>query len=230
MSSPLEKPEGLSWDAASVELPPVPMLPPGPDAMSMTISAVLPTLTTPLTASVAALVREGEHVLRQAGCRAVGVSERRRLGSAVGGATDEHARTARPNGTAGRRTRSGARRAGRHVRLDDAAGDAGRQGRRGGRRRRPTGWGRPAAAAPVGGGGQASRAHRCGRSAPHARDGCRWRPGAGCDERHDEARRERPPVEAAGPGDSGRHAAGPPPVAPPDHPRRGGEDDLARRM
>ena len=55
MSSPLEKPEGLSWDAASVELPPVPMLPPGPDAMSMTISAVLPTLTTPLTASVAAL-------------------------------------------------------------------------------------------------------------------------------------------------------------------------------
>ena len=55
MSSPLEKPEGLSWDAASVELPPVPMLPPGPDAMSMAISAVLPTLTTPLAASVAAL-------------------------------------------------------------------------------------------------------------------------------------------------------------------------------
>src|SRR6476659_4355532 len=55
MSSPLEKPEGISWNPASVELPPMPMIPPGEDAMSMTISGVLPTLTTPLTASVAAL-------------------------------------------------------------------------------------------------------------------------------------------------------------------------------
>ena len=52
---PLEKPEGLNWDPASVELPQIPMLPPGEDAMSATISAVLPTLTAPLAASVASL-------------------------------------------------------------------------------------------------------------------------------------------------------------------------------
>ncbi len=55
MTSPLEKPAGISWNPASVELPPMPMIPPGEDAMSMTISGVLPTLTTPLTTSVAAL-------------------------------------------------------------------------------------------------------------------------------------------------------------------------------
>lgn len=52
---PLKKPEGISWNAASVELPEIPMLPPGPDAMSATISAVLPTLAAQLTANVAAL-------------------------------------------------------------------------------------------------------------------------------------------------------------------------------
>lgn len=57
---PFKKPEGLSWDAASVQMPEMPMLPPGEDAMSATISAVLPTLATPLMANVAALqTKEG---------------------------------------------------------------------------------------------------------------------------------------------------------------------------
>ena len=55
MSNPLRKPEGLSWDAAAVELPEVPFLPPGQDAMSATIASVLPTLAAPLAANVAAL-------------------------------------------------------------------------------------------------------------------------------------------------------------------------------
>jgi hypothetical protein len=55
VTDPLEKPEGLSWDAAAVELPEVPLLPPGEDAMSTTIAGVLPTLTAPLATSVAAL-------------------------------------------------------------------------------------------------------------------------------------------------------------------------------
>jgi hypothetical protein len=48
-------------------------------------------------------------------------------------------------------------------------------------------------------------------------------------------RDERPRVQApargdrATPGDSA-HRAGPAPVAPPEHPRHGGDDDLARRM
>jgi hypothetical protein len=55
---PLKKPEGISWDAATVELPEMPMLPPGEDAMSATISAVLPTLAAPLMANVTALQAE----------------------------------------------------------------------------------------------------------------------------------------------------------------------------
>ena len=55
MIDPLKKPEGISWDAASVELPEIPMLPAGQDALSATISAVLPTLAAPLAANVATL-------------------------------------------------------------------------------------------------------------------------------------------------------------------------------
>src|ERR1700752_703099 len=55
MNMPLKKPEGLSWNVASVELPEIPMLPAGQDALSATISAVLPTLAAPLAANVATL-------------------------------------------------------------------------------------------------------------------------------------------------------------------------------
>jgi hypothetical protein len=55
MIDPLKKPEGISWDAASLELPDIPMLPAGQDALSATISAVLPTLAAPLAANVATL-------------------------------------------------------------------------------------------------------------------------------------------------------------------------------
>ncbi|MFV9635356.1 hypothetical protein [Mycobacterium neumannii] len=55
MGSPLKKPDGISWNAAAVELPEIPMIPAGQDAMSATISAVLPTLAAQLTTNVAAL-------------------------------------------------------------------------------------------------------------------------------------------------------------------------------
>ena len=51
----LKKPEDINWDPASVELPDIPMLPAGQDALSATISAVLPTLAAPLAANVATL-------------------------------------------------------------------------------------------------------------------------------------------------------------------------------
>ena len=51
----LFKPDEINWNAAAVELPPMPMIPPGADAMSMTIAAVLPTLEAQLAANVAAL-------------------------------------------------------------------------------------------------------------------------------------------------------------------------------
>ncbi|MFI5510764.1 hypothetical protein ACIA48_25150 [Mycobacterium sp. NPDC051804] len=59
--SPLKKPENISWTAAQIELPEIPMLPPGADAMSATISAVLPTLAAQLTANVATLAAK-EHM------------------------------------------------------------------------------------------------------------------------------------------------------------------------
>jgi hypothetical protein len=60
MTDPLRKPEGLSWDPATVELPDIPMIPAGQDALSATISAVLPTLAAPLAANVATLqAKEG---------------------------------------------------------------------------------------------------------------------------------------------------------------------------
>ncbi|MGV0642450.1 hypothetical protein ABQE44_03510 [Mycolicibacterium sp. XJ2546] len=55
MSSPLRKPEAIGWNAAAVELPQIPTIPAGQDAMSSTISAVLPTLGAQLAANVAAL-------------------------------------------------------------------------------------------------------------------------------------------------------------------------------
>jgi hypothetical protein len=53
--NPLKTPGPLGWDPASVELPEIPMLPPGQDALSATISAVLPTLAAPLAANIATL-------------------------------------------------------------------------------------------------------------------------------------------------------------------------------
>ncbi|KUI45822.1 hypothetical protein AU198_10325 [Mycobacterium sp. GA-1199] len=55
MGSPLRKPDAISWNAAAVKLPEIPMIPAGQDAMSATISAVLPTLAAQLTTNVAAL-------------------------------------------------------------------------------------------------------------------------------------------------------------------------------
>lgn len=60
MTSPLRKPEGISWSAAAVELPPMPVIPPGADAMSMTIAAVLPTLEASMTANVTSLAAKEE--------------------------------------------------------------------------------------------------------------------------------------------------------------------------
>lgn len=52
---PMQTPDALNWDPASVQLPEIPMLPPGEDAMSMTISGVLPTLAATMMTSVTAL-------------------------------------------------------------------------------------------------------------------------------------------------------------------------------
>jgi hypothetical protein len=60
MNMPMKKGQGLTWDPASVELPEIPTIQPGQDALSATIAAVLPTLGVPLAANVATLqAKEG---------------------------------------------------------------------------------------------------------------------------------------------------------------------------
>jgi hypothetical protein len=253
MSSPLEKPEGLSWDAASVELPPVPMLPPGADAMSMTISAVLPTLTTPLTASVVALSAKenmfsGKLGAAQSAYQNADDSGQQSVGQLTG-MLGQLGQMAQQAGGPAQALGGQAGTFGSMMQQAMQAAKGGGSGEGGASQSAGSqGGGAPAAAAPAGSGGGQAAAGSSGAGAPQpqARDGAS---GAGQeqapepqhedrdahqhdgrDERQDEARRERPPVEAAGPGDSGRHAAGPPPVAPPEAPRRDGEDDLARRM
>lgn len=86
---PLKKPEGISWDAASVPLPEMPMVPPGEDAMSATISAVLPTLAAPLTANVAALqAKEGNFAGKLVSAQAAYTNADSQGGQGVGQFTD----------------------------------------------------------------------------------------------------------------------------------------------
>jgi hypothetical protein len=201
MSSPLEKPEGLSWNAASVQLPPVPMLAPGPDSMSMTISAVLPTLATPLTASVAALSAKEDMFSGKLGAAQSAYQNADDQGQqSVGQLTSMLGQVGQMAQQAGGPAQALGGQSGTFGSMMQQAMQA----------------------APVAGGGQASAGPTgAGAAAPHARDeaAARGREPA-----------QRPPVEAAGPGDGGRHTAGPPPVAPPERPHRDGEDDLARTM
>ena len=79
-------------------------------------------------------VGEGEHVLRQVGCRAGRLPEFRRLGFAVRRPNRRHARTGRPasraDGADGGCTRASHRRPDRNVRFTHATGHAGGPGRR----------------------------------------------------------------------------------------------------
>ena len=235
---PFESPGGLSWNPAPVELPPIPMIPPGQDAMSMTISAVIPTLTTPLTASVTALaaketmfsgkVVDAESAYKNAddsGGQSVG-----QLSSMIGQVGQMAQQAAGAGGTAGGGSAmfgslmEQAMKAAQSFGGSEAGGSGDPAGAGG-----QSGAGMSPAAAPMGGpGGQPS-----GAGTPHQRDEAadpsQEQPREYDDrERQPEEPAERPPVEASGPGDRQRDA-GPAQVAPPERPRHG-DDDLARRM
>ena len=224
MTSPLEKPEGISWNPASVELPPMPMIPPGEDAMSMTISGVLPTLTTPLTTSVAALsakeamfsgkVVEAQSAYQNAddsGGQSVG-----QLSSMIGQVGQLVQQAGGAAGGAG----GGSSVFGSLMEQAMKAAQGGGSDNGGSQQASVS---QPAASISPASAGNPQ--HRDDGAAP------RHEP----DRQHDDreatqhgAAAERPAVESAGPGDLS-DGAGPPPIAPPEHPRRG-DDDLARRM
>ena len=208
---PMHTPGNLNWDPASVDLPEIPMLPPGADAMSMTISAVLPTLTAPMAASVAALQAKETMFSGK-----LGVAE-----SAYQNADDSGGQSVGQLG----------QMLGQMGQVGQMAQQAGAPAQALGGQAGQFGSMIQQAMQSAEGGGSSGTGGQA--STPQA-SGSQGAPGAGTapprdergerDERSD--RDERPPLDAAAPG-AATHDAGPAPVAPP---HRGDGDDLARRM
>ncbi len=129
MTDPLRKPEGISWNAASLELPEIPMLPAGQDALSATISAVLPTLAAPLAANVATLSAKENMFSGKLGAAQAAYQNSDDAGSqSVGQIVGMLGQVGQQAGQMGRcGTGASDRRADRDVRIADAAGHAGSQ-------------------------------------------------------------------------------------------------------
>lgn len=239
--STFEKPQGISWDPASVELPPVPMLPPGQDAMSMTISALLPMLAAPLEASVASLQAKetmfsGKLGAAQAAYEGADESGGQSVGQ-LSSMLGQMGQMGQQAGQAGQGAGGGSGMFGQMMQQAmQAAQGIGQQG--GGAQ----GGGSPQGGAAQGGGAPASMGQGQGPAGAPAQAPREESPGdrqERAEAREDREERlddvgERPPVEqgpvgASGP-EPGSHGVGPAPVESSQPPRHSGEDDLARRM
>jgi len=241
---PLQKPEGISWNAAPVELPPMPTIAPGEDAMSMTIAAVLPTLHTPLATSVAALsakenmfsgkVGEAQGAYENAddqGGQSVGqlssmLGQVGQMAQQAGGAAGGAGGGSSVFGSLMEQAMKAAQSAGGSQSGSSQEGSAGQQTAGG---MAPAG--QPAASqGPAGGSAAAAspQEQREEAQAPAHEPPAEHEDREDRDAKQHQAPVEKPLVEATGPG-GGKHDAGPAPVAPPESHRRG-DDDLARRM
>jgi hypothetical protein len=211
--STFEKPEGISWNPASVELPQVPMLPPGPDAMSMTISAVLPTLTAPLAASVATLqAKETMFSGKLGAAQAADEGADESGGQSVG----------QLSSMLGQMGQMGQQAAGAGQGAGGGSGVFGQMMQQA--MQAAQGFGQQGGGAPASM-GQGSQGGGAPAQAPREE-------GPGEKQRHDDAERPQPeqaPAGASGPAVGG-NGAGPAPVETPQPSRHGDEGDLARRM
>jgi hypothetical protein len=231
VTDPLEKPDGLNWNPAAVDLPQVPMLPPGEDAMSATIAAVLPTLTAPLATSVATLSAK-ENMFRgklgsaESAYQSADDSGQQSIGQLAGmlgqvGQLGQQA-SAPAQAASGLGGQTGIfgslmQQAMQGVQGGQSSGGQGAAGAAG-------------VAAPATAGGQPQQPRDEAGSVPADQQ----------DQPHEPQHDEREPLQRAAPNDramagpseaDGRQGAGPAPVTPHEDSRRsGGEDDLARRM
>jgi hypothetical protein len=243
MGSPLKKPAGISWNAASIELPEIPMLPPGPDAMSATISAVLPTLAAQLTANVAALQAKehtysGKLGAAQAAYTNSDDSGSQSVGQVVGMLGKLGEQAGQMAGAPSQAAQGGSGMFGSLIEqvMKAAQGGGGEAGQS------PAG-GAPVGATPSGGAapGQppAQPPPQPGRDPLEERVE-RLEQRADADDRPHEQqapqREEREPLQraddsnlASGP-EKSSPGAGPAPVAPPEQPRHAADDDLGRRL
>lgn len=233
--------QDTSWDPASVDMPPVPTISPGEDGLSMTIAAVLPTLSAPLAANVTALqakeatfsgkVTSAKSAYQNAddqGGQSVG-----QLGQMMG----QVGQMAQQAGQAGGGAGGGSSIFGSLMEQAMKAAQSGgsKDGDSQAASVEPAGdqqqAGQPASVQPAGGQGAAGASASAPQ--PQSREGedTRQEPAAQHDDRdatEHAAPAQQPPAEAAGPGER-QHSAGPAPVAPPEHSRRG-DEDLARKM
>ena len=238
MNSPLEKPAGLTWNPTAVELPEVPLLPPGQDAMSMTIAGVLPTLAAPLTKNIAALSAKETMFSGKLGAAEAAYQNADDSGQqSVGQLTSMLGQVGQQAGQLGQSAGAPAQALGGQTgtfgSMMQQAMQAAQGGGSGGGGSQA---GRQGGASPADGRPFAAQGSTGAGASQQPRDDALGDMGDQTSEqddreaRHDGDREDRPPVaEAAGPDDS-RHGAGPAPVAPPEHPRHGDDDDLARRM
>lgn len=231
MPDPLKKPEGISWDPAAVQLPEMPMLPPGQDAMSATIAGVLPTLAAPLTANVAALnakenMFSGKLVAAQSAYQNADDSGQQSVGQVTGMLGQLGQMGGQAAGSAGQAGGGGGGGGIFGSLMQQAMQATQGMGSQSG--------GSPAAGAPAGGGQPAMSqpgTAASGQAAPQApASQHQEQPAPQPEHTTDQQAQDREPplIEATGPGDT-PPGAGPAPVDPPDRPG-GSDEDLARRM
>jgi hypothetical protein len=225
MTDPLKKPEGLSWNSASVELPEIPMLPAGQDALSATISAVLPTLAAPLAANVATLQAKetmfsGKLGVAQAAYQNSDDAGSQSVGQIVGMLGQVGQQAGQMGQMAGAPAQAIGGQTGMFGSLMQQAMQAAQGGGAGGQSA-----GGQAGASSVAGQGPTS----AGGPQQQPRDEAVGPKEAQPDKREPLHRAETDDRAMAGPSDDSRHGAGPAPVKSPEHPHTGGED-LRRRM
>ena len=221
MTDPLKKPEGLSWNSASVELPEIPMLPAGQDALSATISAVLPTLAAPLAVNVATLQAKETMFSGKLGAAQAAYQNSDDAGSqSVGQIVGMLGQVGQQAGQLGQMAGAPAQAIGGQTGMFGSLIQQAMQAAQGGAGGQATGGHAGASSVPgqgpVGAGGPPQhQPERAQEAQP--------------DRREPLHRAETDDRAMAGPSDDSRHGAGPAPVKSPEQPHHSGED-LRRRM
>jgi hypothetical protein len=237
MTDPLRKPEGLNWDAASVELPEIPMLPAGQDALSATISAVLPTLAAPLAANVATLQAKetmfsGKLGVAQAAYQNSDDAGSQSVGQLVGALGQLGQQAGQMGQSAGAPAQAIGGQSGMFGQLIQQAMQAAQSGGGG----QSLGGQGAAGAAVAPGAAAPSPAGAVG--APALRDTTVDAKDEQAPHAHESHREEREPLHRAEPNDRTEAGAsgpvdsrhGPAPVKPPEHQTHRGDEDLGRRL
>jgi hypothetical protein len=221
MTDPLKKPEGLSWNSASVELPEIPMLPAGQDALSATISAVLPTLAAPLAVNVATLQAKETMFSGKLGAAQAAYQNSDDAGSqSVGQIVGMLGQVGQQAGQLGQMAGAPAQAIGGQTGMFGSLMQQAMQAAQGGAGSQAAGGQAGASSVPgqgpVGAGGPPQhQPERAQEAQP--------------DRREPLHRAETDDRAMAGPSDDNRHDAGPAPVKSPERPHHSGED-LRRRM